>query len=1121
MKFLTYNVCHLLTKLHDAEFVNFISSYDVICLTETQINFDLSVSAFKDFEIFSSFAKKLSHQGRFSGGVLVLVKKHLTSELKRIQVNADYTVVLQFSKTMLNTSKDLLYIGIYLPPQESKYWKNEAHGYGIEVLENCLADLKDKYQDFSIMICGDLNARTAETNYCPDKSDAYNINEDEMDIVLSRRSHDKQTNQFGESLLELCNIFDCVLLNGLVEHGFDGSSTYASTHGTSVIDYFILSFDLCHLLVDCSLNVKERVDSDHLPVELLMPISSKEVKYTEVKEKYNDEKLVWQKEKEVEFIKNLNSEESVLKLGRAFGQIDDNMNEALSQFTLCLKAAAKCMMKKNCSNTNVKHAIWYDAECREAKKDSKQKLRIFRKSRTETDRKVFTASRTTYKRMLKRKRQQHRRNTAETLANSVKNSSVFWKLFKNVEVNKKGNLGDNISVDEWHNHFKNVFAQTDVTDNEAGRNMNDVNMDAESSLNNKITEAEVTASIKNLNSGKAGGTDGIVSEMLKAGGKAVVVFFTEIFNKIFDSGIYPDEWAKAIIVPIFKKGDTQIPDNYRGISLINVACKCFTSILNKRLYAWLEENKGIVENQAGFRKNYSTNDQIFTLYSAVQKVLSKRGQKLYVAFVDFRKAFDSVNHDKLMNVLYSEGVHGKFFVTIKCMYESLLSCVRACNNLSEYFKCPVGVRQGCVMSPTLFSMFINQLAVHINNTGVHGVQFLPTMLELFILLFADDIALLSTTPKGLQAQLNGLKKCCDDLKLSVNEEKTKIMVFRRGGFLGQKEKWYYEGKQLEVVNSYCYLGYTFTTMLSLKLGTDPLAVKGRKAVYNLSQAFQNCKEMGKKIFFKVFDSKVQSVLLYSSEVWGFQRLENIEKVHLLACKRFLGVPIKTPNKLIYPELGRYPLFINSQIRCLKYWFRLVQMDPNRLPKQAYSMLFLLDLNGKKCWASEIRELLSISGFYYVWLNQGVENIKSFLSAFKLRSIDMYLQQWIELTRDKERYKLFTLFKKDFNCSTYILDIDVYCFRVALTQIRLGVLPLNNMFRFDKRDTKCDFCETAIEDEYHFLLKCTLYSDLRAKFLVNVLSTPVFKILECKDLNTTRQVAKFIFHAMKRRSSMID
>ena len=346
MKFLTYNVCHLLTKLHDAEFVNFISSYDVICLTETQINFDLSVSAFKDFEIFSSFAKKLSHQGRFSGGVLVLVKKHLTSELKRIQVNADYTVVLQFSKTMLNTSKDLLYIGIYLPPQESKYWKNEAHGYGIEVLENCLADLKDKYQDFSIMICGDLNARTAETNYCPDKSDAYNINEDEMDIVLSRRSHDKQTNQFGESLLELCNIFDCVLLNGLVEHGFDGSSTYASTHGTSVIDYFILSFDLCHLLVDCSLNVKERVDSDHLPVELLMPISSKEVKYTEVKEKYNDEKLVWQKEKEVEFIKNLNSEESVLKLGRAFGQIDDNMNEALSQFTLCLKAAAKCMMKK-------------------------------------------------------------------------------------------------------------------------------------------------------------------------------------------------------------------------------------------------------------------------------------------------------------------------------------------------------------------------------------------------------------------------------------------------------------------------------------------------------------------------------------------------------------------------------------------------------------------------------------------------------------------------------------------------------------------------------------------------------------------------------------------------------
>ena len=85
------------------------------------------------------------------------------------------------------------------------------------------------------------------------------------------------------------------------------------------------------------------------------------------------------------------------------------------------------------------------------------------------------------------------------------------------------------------------------------------------------------------------------------------------------------------------------------------------------------------------------------------------------------------------------------------MYESLVSCVRVNNELSDIFECPVGVRQGCVLSPTLFSLFINQLANYISENGVHGVQLLPNLLELFILLFADDVALISTTPGGLQA----------------------------------------------------------------------------------------------------------------------------------------------------------------------------------------------------------------------------------------------------------------------------------------------------------------------------------------------------------------------------------
>ena len=106
--------------------------------------------------------------------------------------------------------------------------------------------------------------------------------------------------------------------------------------------------------------------------------------------------------------------------------------------------------------------------------------------------------------------------------------------------------------------------------------------------------------------------------------------------------------------------------------------------------------------------------------------------------------------------------------------------------------------------------------------------------------------------------------------------------------------------------------------------------------------FPKMQRNDKETFFKIFDSKIQSVLLYSSEIWGLHILDSIERVHLMACKRYLGVPSRTPNKMVYGELGRYPLFIASHVRCIKYWFRLLYMEQSRLPNQAYRMLVNLD-----------------------------------------------------------------------------------------------------------------------------------------------------------------------------------
>ena len=119
------------------------------------------------------------------------------------------------------------------------------------------------------------------------------------------------------------------------------------------------------------------------------------------------------------------------------------------------------------------------------------------------------------------------------------------------------------------------------------------------------------------------------------------------------------------------------------------------------------------------------------------------------------------------------------------------------------------------------------------------------------------------------------------------------------------------------------------------------------------------------------------MLMYASDIWGTERFYNIERVHMMACMHFLGVPQKTPNKMVYGGLGRYPLFVNSTLLGLKYWLRVLKMEDSRVPKQAYKMMISMDESGQKWWITEVKNVLSRNGFYCVWLKQGVGDEKRF------------------------------------------------------------------------------------------------------------------------------------------------
>ena len=213
------------------------------------------------------------------------------------------------------------------------------------------------------------------------------------------------------------------------------------------------------------------------------------------------------------------------------------------------------------------------------------------------------------------------------------------------------------------------------------------------------------------------------------------------------------------------------------------------------------------------------------------------------------------------------------------------------------------------------------------------------------MLFADDVVLFSDTIVGLQRLLNCLESYCKTWKLSVNLAKTKIMVFKAGGYLSKAEKWFFNGKRVEVVSYYKYLGIMFSCRLIWSMATKTLAQQSRKAFMGIVKATRKIGMLPHNTFFKIFDTMILPILTYGSEVWGFEKHDSLERIHNYACRYFLGVAGNAPNVVVLGECGRYQIFLYTAKRCIKYWTKLLKMPQSRYPKKCYNMLYAIEKSG--------------------------------------------------------------------------------------------------------------------------------------------------------------------------------
>lgn len=361
------------------------------------------------------------------------------------------------------------------------------------------------------------------------------------------------------------------------------------------------------------------------------------------------------------------------------------------------------------------------------------------------------------------------------------------------------------------------------------------------------------------------------------------------------------------------------------------------------------------------------------------------------------------------------------------------------------------------------------------------------------------------------------------------------MVFRNGGPLRENEKWFFNGKLLDVVNGYKYLGTVFTPKLVWTQCQKTLATQARKGLYLLRRYNYVCNNLPIDVQFQLFDSMISPILLYGAEIWGFDVTDHIERVHTGFCKYVMGVPSQTPTAAVLAETGRHPMYVHYYKRCIKYWLKLLRMPESRYPKACYNMLYALDQQGRKTWVGDVRKLLCKYGYHNVWESQGVENYSVFVREFSSKLTDSFVMEWEQTLSETSKLSLFRQLKPGgIVRESYLSNVNIKKYRASLAKLRCSA----HVLRIEKgrhcgeetADRVCRLClrerkEYILEDEYH-LFRCPLYTNLRDDYLPELNASQftyeMFINLICNENQEVQiNTASYVYQAFKLRAALLQ
>ena len=449
------------------------------------------------------------------------------------------------------------------------------------------------------------------------------------------------------------------------------------------------------------------------------------------------------------------------------------------------------------------------------------------------------------------------------------------------------------------------------------------------------TEAEMSAALKRLRNNKAPGADSIHAEFLRYGGEALHSSLLLLFQTIYEQEVWPDRWSLGLICPIYKRsGDESSLDNYRPITLLSIVSKLFEILLNTRLMEWAEANRVLCDEQGGFRTKRGCADQLFVLKEVWS---SRRERKLptYAAFLDAKSAYDRVWRTGLWHQLFQCGVRGRAWRMIRAMYDKMQRVALVDGQRTEMFPVEVGVSQGSVLSPFLYSVFIDGLIRRLKSDPSLGVQIAAQ--QLVGLLYADDIVLLAPNPRILQKMLDVTTEYAQQWRFHFNGRKSQIVVqgSKHERAVARSQTWRLDGNELAVVEEYKYLGMES----GLPPGRSPHTSFCQRIVHSCTHRAHDlllagCEmnQLQARCSNRLWSALCRPILEYGAEVWrpNQGQTKELERVQGWYARRVLGCSPSTPAVFATSELGMRSLELRREQDHLRYWRRLCAALPERL-----------------------------------------------------------------------------------------------------------------------------------------------------------------------------------------------